>query len=100
MEDIKQNCENESLKEAVKLSTESQKEKLGKIESTKIKKNALNCMYTNARSMMNLNERDEIELLLKTHEIDILGITDGITESWTHKDIGYVQLGASQSKVR
>ena len=75
-------------KEAVKLSTESQKEKLGKIESTKIKKNALNCMYTNARSMMNLNKRDEIELLLKTHEIDILGIT----ESWAHKDIEDAEL--------
>jgi len=72
------------LKEA----NESQEEKLGKTDNTKIKKNTFTCMYTNARSMMNLNKRDEIKLLLKTHEIDIFGIT----ESWAHKDIEDAEL--------
>ena len=72
----------------MKEANERQEEKLGKTDNTKIKKNTLTCMYTNARSMMNLNKRDEIKLLLKTHEIDIFGIT----ESWAHKDIEDAEL--------
>ena len=40
-------------------------------------------MYSNFRSIMNKNKRDEIETLLLEKQIDILGIT----ESWTHSEI-------------
>ena len=40
-------------------------------------------MYSNVRSIMNKNKRDEIETLLLKKQIDILGIT----ESWTHSEI-------------
>jgi len=46
-------------------------------------KNELNCMYTNIRSLMSHNKRDEISSLLVEKKIDVLGIT----ESWTHADI-------------
>ena len=40
-------------------------------------------MYSNVRSIMNKNKRDEIETLLLEKQIGILGIT----ESWTHSEI-------------
>lgn len=43
----------------------------------------LNCMYTNTRSIMNMNKLDEIQLILNENKIDILGIS----ESWTHDNI-------------
>ena len=79
---------NVSVTEATTLITESHKEKLENIDNIKRKKNTLNCMYTNARSMMNNNKREEIGLLIKSHDIDILGIT----ESWTHKDVEDAEL--------
>ena len=69
-------------------STEKIKNTIVKMNNATIKKNTLNCMYTNARSIMSNSKRDEIKLLLKTQDIDILGIT----ESWTHMDIEDTEL--------
>jgi hypothetical protein len=55
----------------------------GKKMNKRIQKNALNCMYTNVRSIFSNNKREEIGLMLKNHDIDILGIT----ESWANKEI-------------
>ena len=43
----------------------------------------LYCLYTDTRSLMNKNKRDEIELMLTVDKIDILGIS----ESWANEDI-------------
>lgn len=48
----------------------------------------LNCIYTNIRSIMNKNKRDEIELLLAENKIDIIGIA----ESWTTEDIADAEI--------
>ena len=65
---------------------------LKKIDNMKgnirIQKSTLNCMYTNARSVFNNNKREEIGLLLRNNDIDILGIT----ESWAHKEIEDAEL--------
>jgi len=58
-------------------------EKLSSKNNDKIRKSALNCMYTNARSIMNNNKREEIGFLLEKHNVDILAIT----ETWTNNDI-------------
>jgi len=42
--------------------------------------------YTNLRSV--LNKKDEMEILIKSTEVDIFGIT----ESWTYSDISYEEL--------
>ena len=54
----------------------------------RIQKHTLNCMYTNVRSVFNNNKREEIKLMLKNKDIDILGIT----ESWAHKEIEDAEL--------
>ena len=43
----------------------------------------LKCMYTNAKSSMNKNKREEVEIRLTLEEIDILEIT----QSWEHCEI-------------
>ena len=48
----------------------------------------INCMYTNTRSLMNNNKRDELRLLLKDKSVDLLGIT----ESWAHDGIDDSEL--------
>ena len=40
-------------------------------------------MSTNIRSIMNINKREEVGLLLQENDVDICGIT----ESWTHEQI-------------
>ena len=45
-------------------------------------------MYTNTRSIMNNNKREELEYRLTENCIDILGVT----ESWTHDDISDVEI--------
>ena len=43
----------------------------------------LNCFYTNIRSLMNNQKRDEMLALIEEHKIDIIGFT----ESWAHEGI-------------
>lgn len=45
-------------------------------------------MYSNLRSIMNANKRDELWQLLCSRDVDILGIT----ESWTKEDIDDVEI--------
>ena len=52
-------------------------------------RSCLNCMYTNIRSIMNNDKRGEIEIMLKTKNVHILGIT----ESWGHEGIQDTELG-------
>ena len=48
----------------------------------------LKCMYTNIRSILNRNKKEELMGILTEHKIDILGIT----ESWTHTEIGDAEI--------
>ena len=48
----------------------------------------INCMYTNTRSPMNNNKREELKILLRDKSIDLLGIT----ESWAHDGIDDSEL--------
>jgi ribonucleases P/MRP protein subunit RPP40 len=50
--------------------------------------NKLQFMYTNIRSLMNNNKREEIEILLRERSVDVLGIT----ESWTHEGITNAEI--------
>ena len=58
------------------------------VETKIINIDNLICMYTNVRSIMNRNKRDEIELIIRQKGVDILGIT----ESWGNEDIGDAEL--------
>jgi len=40
-------------------------------------------MYTNVRSILNKNKREELHVILNDKNIDILAITD----SWTHEGV-------------
>ena len=51
----------------------------------------INFMYTNVRSLMNKQKRDEIGWMLENNRVDILGIT----ESWTHEDISDAEINFS-----
>ena len=51
-------------------------------------KKQLKCMYTNVRSLMNKNKRDELRQKLLDDEIDMLGLT----ESWTHEEVGHGEI--------
>lgn len=46
-------------------------------------KGKIKCMYTNIRSILNQNKREEIDYRLTSEKIDILGIT----ESWANVNI-------------
>ena len=71
----------------------------GKIEKTEIDKNKdrnqdskidsdLKCMCTNIRSILNKNKKEELIGILTENKIDILGIS----ESWTHAEIGDAEI--------
>ena len=51
-------------------------------KKTKIK-NGVKCMFTNMRSLMNENKREELEMIVMQEQIDVIGVT----ESWTHEGI-------------
>jgi len=48
----------------------------------------LKCMYTNIRSILNRNKKEELMGILIENKIDILGIT----ESWTHAEVGDAEI--------
>ena len=48
----------------------------------------LKCMYTNIRSILNRNKKEELIGILAENKIDILGIT----ESWTHAEVGDAEI--------
>ena len=48
-----------------------------------IRKNTLNVMYTNARSVMHRFKRDELKVDMERWDLDIVGVT----ESWLHMGI-------------
>ena len=49
----------------------------------------LKCMYTNVRSFMNKNKREEMSILLLEKGVDVLGVT----ESWGNNNIDDSELG-------
>ena len=42
-------------------------------------KNELKCIFTNMRSLMNENEREELEMIVMQEQMDVIGITDSLT---------------------
>ena len=65
------------------------------IPNTKIPKYDLKCMYTNIRSILNRNKKEELIGILTENKIDILGIT----ESWTHAEIGDAEINLNGYQV-
>ena len=48
----------------------------------------IKCMFTNLRSILNNNKREELSLLILKEGLDVVGIA----ESWTHSDIMGAEL--------
>ena len=55
----------------------------------------LKCMYTNIRSILNRNKKEELMGILAENKIDILGIT----ESWTHAEVGDAEINLTGYQV-
>jgi ribonucleases P/MRP protein subunit RPP40 len=58
------------------------------IKHKQVLNDELSCMYTNIRSIVNKNKREEIELLLEEKSVDIFGVT----ESWGNENIEDAEL--------